>query len=184
VGYRVRVQVRGSLTGEVCGRACVSDLTEMQPDTFFRRVIVESSGGDNMAGRQYKLVPPYKMRKLVLCSGQIFYDLYHARAARKVDDVLLVRIEQLAPFPFDRIAAVLSKYSDARWCWAQQEPKNMGAWSFVHPRLKTAVKKLCPEMADKQFEYVGRSVAASPATGLFRVHQEESKQILDQVFSH
>ena len=98
---------RGQLTVEAGGRACVSDMKELEPDTFFRRVIVEAGPGDNMPARKNKLVATDKMRKVVLCSGQILPDV-HARATRKVDDVLLVRIEQLAPFPFDRIAPMLA----------------------------------------------------------------------------
>jgi len=82
-------------------------MKELEPDTFFRRVIVEAGPGDNMPARKNKLVATDKMRKVVLCRSQILPD-FHARAARKVDDVLLVRIEQLAPFPFERIAPVLA----------------------------------------------------------------------------
>jgi 2-oxoglutarate dehydrogenase E1 component len=186
-------------------RACMSDLKDMDQNTFFRRVIVEKGPGDNMASRNYPLVPRHRIRKLVLCSGQMFYDLYHARAARKIDDVTLVRIEQIAPFPFDRIASVLRLYPNAQWCWAQPEPKNMGAWSYVQPRFMTAVRKLCQDASwanitgvvvdssqqrqtytkfvDRELQYVGRPVAAAPATGLYRVHVEEQKAILDQVFA-
>jgi len=163
-------------------RACQSDIEDMGPNTFFRRVIVERGPGDNMSNRKYRLVGRDEMRKVVFCSGQIFYELFHARTVRKVHDVTLVRIEQIAPFPFDRIASVLRLYPNADWYWAQQEPKNMGAWSYVQPRFRTAVNKLCKDIArDRELRYVGRPVSAAPATGLFRRHLDENKSIIDEV---
>ena len=165
-------------------RACQSELQEMDSNSFFKRVIVELGPGDNMATRKYPLVSRDKIRKVVFCSGQMFYDLYHARAARKVVDVTFVRIEQIAPFPFDRVASVLRLYPNAEWAWAQQEPKNMGAWNFVKARFDTAVNVLCKDLARRKLVYVGRGVSASPATGLFRLHQKEQREMLDQVFTY
>lgn len=177
-----RTSENSMITG-LDGRACQSDIEEMGPNTFFRRIIVERGPGDNMATRKYPLVGREEMRKVVFCSGQIFYELYHARTTRKIHDVTLVRIEQIAPFPFDRIASVLRLYPKAEWCWAQQEPKNMGAWSYVQPRFRTAVKQLCKDVQDRDLHYVGRPVSASPATGLFRSHLDENKQLVDQAFT-
>ena len=131
-------------------RACMSNLADIGPNTFFRRLIVEQGPGDNMAARKHHLVPHEQIRKVVLCSGQIFYELFHARTVRHIHDITLVRLEQIAPFPFDRIAAVVRRYPNAEWCWVQPEPKNMGAWSYVQPRFMTAVRKLCHNEADNE----------------------------------
>ncbi|EKX48479.1 hypothetical protein GUITHDRAFT_68732 [Guillardia theta CCMP2712] len=132
-------------------------------------IAVMHGPGDNLRSRQYELNPCDKIRRLVFCSGKFFYDMYHARSARKVRDIAFVRIEQLAPFPFDRIARILLIYPNAECVWAQEEPKNMGAYMYVLPRFMTAQKKLNPDHALRDLKYIGRPPSASPATGLYRV---------------
>jgi len=116
----------------------------------------------------------------VFCSGQIYYELLAEREQRERTDVAIVRVEQIAPFAFDRIASNCKKYSNAEVVWAQQEPKNMGPYSYVSPRIMTATRELNGE--EKRARYVGRAVSAAPATGMGKVHQAEYKAILDGVF--
>jgi 2-oxoglutarate dehydrogenase E1 component len=102
----------------------VSKLEDMLEGTYFQRVIVENGKGDNM--KSYELVSPEQMRKIIFCSGKIFYPLYSSRQSRGIKDITIVRVEQLAPFPFDILQSVIKKYSNDELVWVQEEPKNMG----------------------------------------------------------
>lgn len=83
-----------------------------------------------------------KVRKLLLCSGKVYYDLEKARADGKHHDVAIARVEQIAPFPWDGVAAEVAKYPHAQVMWVQEEPRNMGAWFYVQPRIATATKTI------------------------------------------
>ena len=91
-----------------------------------------------------------------------------------------MRLEQIAPFAFDRVALDAERYKNAEIVWAQQEPKNMGAYSYVLPRIMTATREI--NNNEKRARYVGRQVSAAPATGIGKVHQEECQRILTGVF--
>jgi len=162
-------------------RACRSPIEAMEPGTFFYRVIIEGTPGDNMAMKGYEIVPNDEIKRVVFVSGKMFYELYHARAARKIRDVTFVRLEQIAPFPFDRMAAAAALYPKAQLVWAQEEPKNMGAYSYVRPRMATALVELNHDNL-RQLRVMCRPVAAA-ATGLFRVHMDELKDLVDQVLT-
>jgi len=108
---------------------------------------------------------------LVFCSGQIYYKLLAEREKRGRNDVALVRIEQIAPFAFDCIAVHTERYPNAKVVWAQQEPKNMGAYSYVLPRIMTATREINKKEIHPR--YVGCTVSAAPATGTGVVHQDE-----------
>uniref|UniRef100_A0A832EKN8 oxoglutarate dehydrogenase (succinyl-transferring) n=1 Tax=Desulfacinum infernum TaxID=35837 RepID=A0A832EKN8_9BACT len=111
----------------------------------------------------------------VLCTGKIFYELAAGRERRKRDDTVLVRLEEIHPFPEAALDAVFSKYGAVRrWAWVQEEPRNMGAWAFVCPRLQ--------KLLGEKPAYIGRPESASPATGFHRRHKEEQERIADQVF--
>ncbi|TAK98660.1 MAG: 2-oxoglutarate dehydrogenase E1 component [Rhodospirillaceae bacterium] len=148
-------------------KRCVSTLSEMAPQTSFRRVI-----GD--AG---KLAAPAKVRRVVLCSGKIYYDLLQSREDRGLDDVAIVRVEQLYPWPKESVARELAKYKNAEVVWCQEEPANMGSWTFVDRRLEYALEDT--DVKTKRPAYAGRMPAASPATGLMRNHVREQNQIVE-----
>jgi 2-oxoglutarate dehydrogenase complex dehydrogenase (E1) component-like enzyme len=113
---------------------------------------------------------------VILCSGKVFYTLLQARQKQdeqRRDDVAIVRVEQLYPFPQKEIAAALARYPRKQEVvWAQEEPKNRGAWTFVSPRLSA----MLPD--NVVLNYVGRDEAASPATGSLKVHQAEEREIV------
>jgi len=116
-----------------------------------------------------------KVRRLLLCSGKVFYTLQAAREKEGIKDTALVRVEQLYPFPRKEIQAILAKYRNARdVTWVQEEPKNKGAWSFIEPRLR----ELLPDPAT--LHYVGRDEAASPATGSTKMHGAEELELVQQ----
>ena len=125
-------------------RPCVSRLDHLGPRERFRAVIADGDPGDNVRAERTERSNDRetKKRRVVLCSGKIFYALSHARASRKMDDVALVRLEQLHPFPHDALAERLARFPNAEVVWAQEEPKNMGFWTFAKPRVDTALRAL------------------------------------------
>jgi 2-oxoglutarate dehydrogenase E1 component len=118
-------------------------------------------------------IDPAKVRRVILCSGKIFYDLLVARRERDIDDIAFIRVEQLYPFPEKELRTALEVYPErAEVMWAQEEPQNMGAWDFMFPRLLRLVGK------DRPVLYAGRRPAASPATGSYKVHQSEEQELI------
>jgi len=153
-------------------KRCVSSLDDMGPGTRFQRVIDEHDS--------HITSNPDNVKTLVFCNGQIYYELLAERESRGITDVALVRLEQIAPFAFDRVASNVAKYKNAELVWAQQEPKNMGAYAYANPRIMTATREI--NGVEKRARYVGRSVSAAPATGMGRVHQKEYQDIMNGVF--
>ena len=149
-------------------KMAVSSLAEFGPGSAFRTVIPEAD----------KLVAPGKVRRVVLCSGKVYYDLLDARRNAGMDDVAIVRMEQLYPFPVRSLAAALAPYSEAEVVWCQEEPENMGAWSFVDRRIEGVLTQLGG--AAHRPSYVGRVAAASPATGLAKVHAAQQEALVRQ----
>jgi 2-oxoglutarate dehydrogenase E1 component len=106
--------------------------------TFFNRVIDDGKGSDNTrhlahakkTGKPY-LQPAQEICRVLLCCGQIYYHLSRVRRSRRIDNIVLVRLEQVAPFPFDIVLRIMQQYSNAEICWVQEEPKNQGAWAYV-----------------------------------------------------
>ncbi|HEX7968107.1 MAG TPA: 2-oxoglutarate dehydrogenase E1 component, partial [Stellaceae bacterium] len=148
-----------------------SKLEEMGPGTFFRRTIDEND----------QLVPDDKVRRVVLCSGKIYYDLRQARRERKIRDVAIVRLEQIYPFPSKALADSIGKYRFADVVWCQEEPQNMGAWSFVDRRIEQVLVGLTGKA--RRAHYVGRPEAAATATGLLKRHNVEQAKLVDEALS-
>jgi 2-oxoglutarate dehydrogenase E1 component len=119
---------------------------------------------------------PQRVRRVILCSGKIYYTLLQAQQKQdetRRDDVAIVRVEQLYPFPRKELGAIFQKYRNAlEVVWVQEEPKNRGAWTFMEPRLR----QLMPEAAT--LEYCGRDEAASPATGSYKMHEIEEAELI------
>jgi 2-oxoglutarate dehydrogenase E1 component len=145
-----------------------SNLGEMGPETRFRRVLPEHD----------RLVLDKKVRRVIICSGKVFYDLLEARRERKIDDVAIIRLEQLYPFPWKGIMQQLGRYPHAEVVWCQEEPANMGAWFFVAQRIETILRDLKHE--SMHVAYVGRRGAASPATGSMEKHRQQQAWVVDQ----
>ncbi len=149
----------------------VSSLSDMGPGTRFRRVIPETD----------TLVADAKITRLVLCSGKVYYDLLQERREREIDDVAIMRVEQLYPWPRQNILDQIARYPNAQIVWCQEEPANMGAWTFVLPRFINILEEL--ERKVHLPTYVGRKAAASPATGLLKTHVKEQKALVDQALT-
>jgi 2-oxoglutarate dehydrogenase E1 component len=149
----------------------VSRLEDMGPGTHFARVLPEVDA----------LAADDKVRRLVLCTGKVYYDLLQDRRERGIDDVALVRVEQLYPWPRALVIEQLQKYSNAQLVWCQEEPANAGAWTFVLPRLINILEELKRDPILPT--YVGRKASASPATGLFKIHEQEQRLLCEQALS-
>jgi 2-oxoglutarate dehydrogenase E1 component len=149
-------------------KAAVSPLKEFGPGSSFHRVLPET----------HELVAANKVRRVVLCSGKVYYDLLAVREARKIDDVALIRLEQLYPFPESPLAEELKKYPNAEVVWCQEEPENMGAWTFVDRRIEKALVSLKHKAGRPR--YVGRQEMAATATGLLRRHNQEQAALVEQ----
>jgi 2-oxoglutarate dehydrogenase E1 component len=160
-------------------KRAVSTLAEMGPDASFHRLLWDDA--EYLKGGPIKLVPDDKIRRVVLCSGKVYYDLYEDREKRGIDDVYLLRVEQLYPFPAKALINELSRFRQADMVWCQEEPKNMGAWTFVEPYLEWVLDQVGTEK--RRARYVGRAAAAAPATGLMSKHLAQLRAFLDEAFA-
>ncbi|PZU83182.1 MAG: 2-oxoglutarate dehydrogenase E1 component, partial [Chelatococcus sp.] len=159
-------------------KRCVSDLADLAEGSTFHRVLRD----DAERGRSTtKLVKDGKIRRVVLCSGKVYYDLLEEREKRGIDDVYLLRVEQLYPFPLKTLAQELSRFKGADVVWCQEEPKNMGSWTFVEPYLEWVLGHADSKV--KRPRYVGRPASAATATGLMSKHLAQLNAFLDEAFA-
>ena len=119
-----------------------------------------------------------KIRRVIMCSGKVYYDLYEEREKRGIDDVYLLRIEQLYPFPSKALVTVLSRFKQAEMVWCQEEPRNMGAWFFVDVFLQWVLNQIGAQ--HRLMRYAGRPAAASTAVGQMSKHLAQLKQLLEE----
>ena len=157
----------------------ISELSELGPDTSFHRLLWDDA--QLHPAQDGPLRADRAIRRVVLCSGKVYYDLYEARAAAGIDDVYLMRIEQYYPFPARALISELARFPNSEVVWAQEEPKNMGAWSFMEPNLEWVLQHL--ELTAKRPLYVGRPASAATATGLASRHTQEQKALLAQALT-
>jgi 2-oxoglutarate dehydrogenase E1 component len=116
-------------------------------------------------------VDPARVRRVIVCSGKVYYDLLERRTEAKANDIALVRLEQFYPIHEEAVERTLARYRKAKeWVWVQEESQNMGGWTFMEPRFRTL---------GYQFEYIGRDASASPATGSLQVHRREQKELVE-----
>ena len=149
-------------------KLCVSTLDEFGPGTSFHRILWDDR----------PIQDDNKIKRVVLCSGKVYYDLYEEREKRDEDDICLLRLEQLYPFPSGSLAKELSRFPNADIVWCQEEPKNMGGWSFAQPFVEEVMEKTHPKQ--NRLKYAGRAAAASPATGLYKRHVKEQNALIDE----
>ena len=120
-----------------------------------------------------------KIKKVVMCSGKIYYDLIEAREKNNNDKVTFIRIEQLYPFPVKTLANILKRYKKAKFVWCQEEPKNMGAWNTVRNYIDRTLEMI--NFGDISVKYVGRKASSSTATGNLNKHLAQQKEILEKI---
>jgi 2-oxoglutarate dehydrogenase E1 component len=160
-------------------RALRKPLIVMTPKSLLRHKLSVSTMADLAEGRFQPVidevdgVDPAKVRRIVLSSGKVYYDLLERRRASGESAVALVRIEELYPFPTDDYQAILDRYAGAREVvWCQEEPQNQGAWYQIRHRLQG------PLDGRRSLRYAGRESAAAPATGLYANHQREQETLV------
>ena len=154
----------------------VSNLEQFGPGSSFHRLLWDDA--QFLPDQAIKLVPDDKIRRVVLCSGKVYYDLYDEREKRGVDDVYLLAHGAALSLPGPRADPGAGRFKDAEMVWCQEEPKNMGAWSFVEPNLEWVLDHIGAK--HRRPRYAGRPSSAATATGLMSKHTRELKAFLDE----
>ena len=157
-------------------KRAVSRLDELGPDTSFHRLLWDDA--QILPNEKIKLAADNKMRRVVLCSGTVYYDLYEEREKRGIDDIYILRVEQLYPFPTKALVTELSRFKQAEIVWCQEEPRNMGAWFFVDVFLQWVLNQINAKY--KNVRYAGRPASASTAVGQMSKHLAQLKLLLDE----
>lgn len=157
-------------------KRAMSTLDEMKTGTSFHRLLWDDA--QYLKGEKIQLVPDDKIRRVILCSGKVYYDLYDEREKRGVDDIYLLRVEQLYPFPTKALITELSRFKQAEMVWCQEEPRNMGAWFFVDVFLEWVLNQIGAK--HRSMRYAGRPASASTAVGQMSKHLAQLKQLLDE----
>ena len=160
-------------------KRAVSALSAFAIGSSFHRLLWDHA--ETHKGEKIKLARDEKIRRVILCSGKVYYDLYDEREKRGIDDVYLLRIEQLYPFPLKALVKELTRFKRADVVWCQEEPKNMGPWSFVEPYIEWVLGQVGGKT--KRARYAGRPAAAATATGLMSKHLAQLKAYVDECFA-
>ncbi|ESQ74853.1 2-oxoglutarate dehydrogenase E1 component [Asticcacaulis sp. AC402] len=161
-------------------KKAVSQLSEISEGSSFHRVLHDDAERrPDVAG--LKLVPDDKIRRVVLCSGKVYYDLLEDREKKQIKDIYLLRLEQFYPWPMKSLMTELGRFPNAELVWCQEEPKNMGGWAFVDPWLELTLDRL--KIKAKRARYVGRPASASTAAGQMSRHLKELETFLNEAFA-
>ena len=161
-------------------KKAVSSLTELAEGSSFHRVLHDDAERrPDVAGITIK--PDADIRRVILCSGKVYYDLLERRERDQIDDIYLMRLEQFYPWPMKSLLTELGRFANAELVWCQEEPKNMGGWTFVDPWLELTLEKL--SVKSKRARYVGRPASASTAAGLMSRHLKELDAFLTDAFA-
>ncbi len=156
-------------------KRAVSTLAEFGGESSFHRLLWDDA--EMNKDGPIKLQKDSKIRRVVMCSGKVYYDLLEERESRGIDDIYLLRVEQLYPFPAKALINELSRFRNAEMVWCQEEPKNMGGWSFIDPYLEWVLAHI--DAKYQRVRYTGRPAAASPATGLMSKHKAQLEAFLE-----
>jgi 2-oxoglutarate dehydrogenase E1 component len=157
-------------------KRAVSRLDEMANGTSFHRLLWDDA--QTLPDQPIKLVPDDKIRRVIMCSGKVYFDLYEEREKRGIDDIYLLRIEQLYPFPSKALVTELSRFKQAEMVWCQEEPRNQGAWFFVDVFLQWVLNQIGAK--HRSMRYAGRPASASTAVGQMSKHLAQLKQFIDE----
>jgi 2-oxoglutarate dehydrogenase E1 component len=162
-------------------KKAVSGLVEFGPQSTFHRLLWDDAEAPGTPKTTIKLASDDQIRRVVLCTGKVYYDLLEDREKRGVNDVYLLRVEQLYPFPAKALLDELSRFKNAEVVWCQEEPKNMGAWAFVQPYIDWVLDQM--GRPGERPRYVGRAASASTAVGLMRTHVQQLQAFLEEAFA-
>ncbi|MFL2801936.1 MAG: 2-oxoglutarate dehydrogenase E1 component [Paracoccaceae bacterium] len=158
-------------------RAISSKENFVNGSTFHRVLWDDAEKGNSIT----KLQKDSKIKRVVICSGKIYFDLLNEREQRKISDIYLLRLEQFYPFPALSFNKELRRFKDAEFIWCQEEPKNQGGWSFVEPNLEWSLNRVNAKY--KRAKYIGRASASSPATGLAKQHKKQQELIINEALT-
>jgi 2-oxoglutarate dehydrogenase E1 component len=162
-------------------KKAISPLSDLGADSCFHRILWDDAEAPGKPKTTIKLAQDGKIRRVVLCTGKVYYDLLEEREKKDINDVYLLRLEQLYPFPAKALLDELSRFENAQVVWCQEEPKNMGSWAFIQPYVEWVLEQM-GRNGDRP-HYVGRPASASTATGLMRTHLAQLQAFLDDAFS-
>ena len=162
----------------------------MTPKSLLRHKLAVSAVSDMQAGTHFlpvireidEIAPPAEVKRVVICSGKVYYDLLADRREQKLRDVAILRLEQIYPFSDEELGQALAPYANAKIIWCQEEPENMGSWSFVDRRIERVLSAI-GHGAGRPI-YAGRVAAASPATGLARTHASEQAALVREALGY
>jgi 2-oxoglutarate dehydrogenase E1 component len=167
-------------------------LVIMSPKSLLRHPLAVSTLDDFSKASFQEVIDDVEMnasakasaKKVLLCSGKVYYDLVTARTASKRNDVAIIRIEQLYPWPAAKLSAILAQYKAAKKIvWVQEEPRNMGAWTYIFSQWAGGYDNFQDQVGGRAIQYVGREIGASPAVGSPKVHESEQKALLEKALA-
>ena len=157
---------------------CISDAADFTDGSTFHRVLWD----DAQQGHSTQVLKPDdQIKRVVMCSGKVYFDLLAERDSRGLDDTYLMRVEQLYPIPTLPLTAELSRFKNTDFVWCQEEPRNQGAWSFIEPEIETLLVKIGAR--NSRPRYAGRAASASPATGLASKHKFEQQKLVNDALA-
>ena len=159
-------------------KICTSKVDDFTNGSSFHRVLWDDAEKGNSTT---KLVKDTEIKRVVMCSGKVYYDLLEERDARELNDVYLLRFEQFYPFPAMSAVKELERFKNAEMVWCQEEPKNQGAWSFMEPNIEWVLNRMKAKF--KRPIFVGRPASASPATGLASQHKVQQTSLVDEALN-
>ena len=159
-------------------KLCVSDRSHFTDGSSFHRVLWDDA---EKGSSKTKLLPDKKIKRVVMCSGKVYYDLLEERDRRGINDIYLLRFEQFYPFPAISAVKELERFKNAEMIWCQEEPKNQGSWTFMEPNLEWVLNRIKARV--NRPHYVGRSASASPATGLASTHKNQQEALINEALS-
>ncbi|KGM50532.1 2-oxoglutarate dehydrogenase E1 component [Pseudooceanicola atlanticus] len=163
-------------------KLAVSDADEFTTGSSFHRVLWDDADAQyGKARSETKLVDDKKIKRVVMCSGKVYFDLLEERDKRGIDDIYLLRIEQFYPFPAISLVKELERFKQAEMVWCQEEPKNQGAWTFIEPNIEWVLGRI--KAKHPRPVYTGRVATASPATGLAAQHKAQQAALVDEALT-
>ena len=157
---------------------CISDADDFTTGSHFHRVLWDDA---EKGHSDTKLVSDDKIKRVVMCSGKVYFDLLAQRDERGLDDVYLMRVEQFYPFPAMSLVKELERFKQAEIVWCQEEPKNQGAWTFIEPNIEWVLTRIGAKHSRPR--YVGRAASASPATGLASQHKAQQEALVNEALT-
>jgi 2-oxoglutarate dehydrogenase E1 component len=159
-------------------KLAISSTEDFVDGSSFHRVLWDDAEKGNS---DTKLVKDAKIKRVVMCSGKVYFDLLEERDARGIDDIYLLRVEQFYPFPAISLVKELERFKGAEMVWCQEEPKNQGGWTFIEPNIEWVLGRI--DAKHPRPRYVGRATSASPATGLASQHKAQQQALVDEALT-